>query len=251
MRKPTASVFICAVPRSGSSLLAQKLFQSGVVGWPGEWFWREEMERHRAAWEVTTWRDYLDRALDAGTSANGVFAAKLMWAHLHDLLFELRRLACEYDANDLSVLRSFFPQLRFVWVQREDVVAQAVSWAKAVQTGQWASFQDAEREPSFDFDQIDALYHAVRVYDGAGKRWFAEHEIEPLRIAYEELAASDAGVTADVLSLLGLEPLPGAPLSVDLELTKQADATNQEWADRYRQLAQLQNPMDGGGSSIL
>jgi LPS sulfotransferase NodH len=52
-------------------------------------------------------------------------------------------------------------------------VAQAVSWAKAVQTGQWASFQPVQAEPAFDFDEIDGLYHVARVHDGARYRRLA------------------------------------------------------------------------------
>jgi len=172
---PRRSVFICALPRTGSSLIAHLLWRSGAVGYPGEWFWREDAERNRAAWGTRTFPEYLERVLDEGTSSGGVFAAKVMWGYVHELLFELRRLAREYDADDLALLRRFLPEPRFVWLRRRDVVAQAVSWAKAVQTGQWAAGQPAGRAPEFDFEQIDALYHLARVHDGAWQRWFATH----------------------------------------------------------------------------
>ena len=160
-----------------------------------------------------------------------------MWGYLHEPLFELRRLAHEYDADDFDVLRRVFPEPRFLWVRREDVVAQAVSWAKAAQTEQWRAHIPAQGEPEFDFEQIDALYHLARVHDGCWRRWFAAQRIEPYGVIYEELAAEPERAAAEVLSWLGIEPR--TPLSVPPELTRQADEINDEWAARYRELARL------------
>ncbi|MGH2976768.1 MAG: Stf0 family sulfotransferase [Gaiellaceae bacterium] len=235
--KPRSSVVICALPRSGSSLLGALLHSSGIVSRPAEWFWRDDRERLSREWRVRRFEDYLPRVLEAGTSPNGVFAMKLMWGYFHELLFELRRLAREYDADDLAVLRSFFPEPRFVWIRRMDVVAQAVSWAKAAQTEQWAAHQPSQREPEFDFEQIDALYNLSRVHDGYWCRWFAAHGIEPFSVVYEQLAAEPEDAVHEVLAFLGLEA--EAPLSIPANLTRQADAVNGEWIARYRELAGL------------
>jgi trehalose 2-sulfotransferase len=240
MARPLSSVLICAQPRTGSWLLSHLLWRSGSVGYPGEWFWRNEIARNREAWDVSSWADYLDRVLEAGTSANGVFAVKLMQGCLRELLAQLRRLGCEYEADDLTVLRSFLPDPRFVWIRRVDSVAQAVSWAKARQTGQWTAQQAATAEPRFDFAQIDGLYRAARGRDKAWQDWFAAHGIEPVRVIYEELCADPTRVTLEVLALLELEPVPGACLEPPPELTRQADETNEDWATRYRELARLQ-----------
>jgi LPS sulfotransferase NodH len=237
VRRPTSSLAICALPRTGSSLLGALLHSSGAVGWPGEWFWRDDRERLSREWHVIRFDDYLARVLDSGTGANGVFAVKLMWGYVHELLFELRRLARDYDADDLAVLRRFFPDPGFVWLRREDFVAQAVSWAKAAQTDQWAAHQQPQREPEFAFEQVDALYQLARVHDGCWRRWFAEQRIEPHAVVYEELAAEPEPVAREVLSWLGLEPV--LPLAVPPDLTPQADELSAEWAARYRELAGL------------
>ncbi len=234
------SVFICALPRTGSWLLAHLLWRSGAVGYPGEWFWREDMERNRAAWGTRTWSEYLERVLEAGTSATGVFAAKVMWGYMHELLFELRRLRREYDADDLAVLRSFFPNPRFVWLRRADFVAQAVSWAKAAQTEQWAAHQPATGQARFDFEQIDGLYHLARVHDGAWRRWFDAQGIDPYRVTYEQLAAAPERIGCEVLAALGITPQPGGRVDVPPELARQADEVNAAWGARYRQLAGLE-----------
>jgi trehalose 2-sulfotransferase len=230
-------VVICALPRTGSWLLAHLLHSSGAVGYPGEWFWRDDRERLSQEWRVRRFEDYLARALETGTSETGVFAVKLMYGYLDELLFELRRLAREYDADDLEVMRRFFPEPRFVWLRRKDVVAQAVSWAKAVQTDQWAAHQPARRAPEFDFEQVDALYNLARVHDGCWRRWFATHGIEPYPVVYEELALDPEHAAGRALDFFGLEP--AAPLAAPAELTRQADAVNEEWARLYRERAGL------------
>jgi LPS sulfotransferase NodH len=214
------------------------LYATGATGWPGEWLWREDVDRNWKAWGVSSWREYLDRVLEAGTGPSGVFCTKLMWGYLHDALHELRRLSRMYDEDDLAVLCSFFPEPSFVWIRREDVVAQAVSWARAVQTGQWASFQAVQAEPAFDFDQVDGLYHLARVHDGAWARWFAAHGVDPLRVVYEELATDPVGVVEDVIARLGLEPSP-VKGRAPMELSRQGDAVNLDWAARYKRLAGL------------
>ena len=103
---------------------------------------------------------------------------------------------------------------------------------------QWASFQPVQAEPAFDFEEIDGLYHVARVHDAAWARWFATHGVDPLRVVYEELAADPVGVVEDVLERLGLEPAPGAGRA-PMELSRQADAVNLDWAARYRRLTGL------------
>jgi len=234
---PRLSLFVCGVQRSGTWLLAHLLRSTGVAGRPAEYFSPDDLRRFRAEWGVVRDDEYLARVLEEGTTPNGVFAAKLMWNTLESFLFRLRRLAREYDAADAEVIGRFFREPRYVWIRREDALAQAVSWAKAAQTGQYAAHQEATREPAFDFDQIDGLLHLARVHDGCWRRWFDAQGVVPLRVTYEELCADGRGVTLRLLGELGLAARADVTIAPPPELTKQADAVNAEWIERYRELA--------------
>ena len=233
---PSTSVFVCGVARGGTSLLAQLLESTGVVGRPREWFWRDDVERNMRAWGVTSWDEYLDRVLERATTPNGVLGSKLMWGYLDELLFRLRIRTREYEADDLAVLEAVFPRPRFVWTRREDEVAQAVSWAKAIQSGRWTASQEATGELEFSFEEIDWLHHEVRIHNGSWRRWFESQGVEPFRLTYEELCADREGTILRVLDWLGLEPHPGARIEPPPELRKQADAVDADWAARYRAL---------------
>jgi trehalose 2-sulfotransferase len=65
----------------------------------------------------------------------------------------------EFAGADVAVLNRVFGATRFVYLRRDDALAQAVSWLRAEQTGVWLqSIQPARRRPSqepyFDLDQI-------------------------------------------------------------------------------------------------
>ena len=75
------------------------------------------------------------------------------------------RAACSCPVGtDLEVLERELGQTRFVQLQRGDVLAQAVSWAKAEQTGYW---QDGDgrvpgQRPEFDFHDVDGYLKSIK-----------------------------------------------------------------------------------------
>jgi trehalose 2-sulfotransferase len=225
------SYFVCGTPRSGTWLLCGLLASTGVAGRPHEWFWRETEDANRRAWGCSRFVDYLADVRDAGTTPNGVFGAKLMWAYLVDFLARLRQLG---DApSDRSLIARQFQAPRFVWVRRDDVVAQAVSWAKAIQTGRWHHWdrRDSATAPAYDRDQIDALVREVAAHDVGWRAWFAANEIEPLAIRFEDLVSDSVGVTRAVLNFLGVaaRDVPINALTVEV-----SDGVNEQWIARYR-----------------
>jgi LPS sulfotransferase NodH len=219
------------VPRSGSSLLCGLLESTGVAGRGHEWFWRETEAELRAEWGVSGEREYLERVRDAGT-AGGVFGAKVMRGYFGEVLDRLRAFAGDPALNDVSAIESFVPRPRFVWIRREDVVAQAVSWSRAIQGGRWWS-EDARPEAplAFRFEQIDALVREIREHDAAWRAWFAANGVEPVEVRYEEVAAEPVSVGAAVLLSLGIDAAPNAG---GVPHRRQADELNAEWAERYR-----------------
>lgn len=230
----TRSYLICGTNRSGSTLLCELLKSTGVAGRPEEYFWRGDEPYWAARWGVSDPAGYVRAAIQEGMTANGVFAAKIMWSHMPDLFAKLRVARGERELSERELLGRTFPNLRFVWIWREDLVAQAVSFSRATQTNEWRANDPrrSARQPRFDRAQIERLLGEVKEQNEASRQWFAANAVEPYRVRYEELVEDMEGGTRKLLAFLGID-LPSG-VTVEPQLAKQADDLNAEWAARYR-----------------
>jgi LPS sulfotransferase NodH len=230
--EPTRSYLVCGTPRSGTWLLCALLASTRVAGRPHEYFWTGTEEPAMKAWETTTFAEYVRAVLAAGTTPNGVFGAKVMWGSMPNLIGRLR---ASDAAREREVLEAVLPNPRFVWVRRQDTVAQAVSWSKAIQTGHWHHWDPpATIEPRFDLAQIDALVEEIDAHGEAWRRWFSNNDIDPLEVRFEELVSEQDRVVRRLLDALGIE-LPEEAI-VSAQTVKVGDSLNDEWTKRYRSL---------------
>jgi len=241
--KPTSSYLICSAPRTGSTLLAEALAKTGVAGKPREYF--DIHERNERHWmerlQITDDAEYLEKVIEAGTTPNGVFGAKVHWHQLQVLTDKLRKGRAQTDGTLSSTLSAALPALRYIWIRRRNKVAQAISYYRASQTDQW------RRQPStapdrpaaahlceFDFHEIDRLVGLVEEFDAQWQRYFSEREISPLVLVYEEFIADYEGTVRramDYLEVGGmLAPIPAPPL------LQQADEISAEWEETYRRM---------------
>jgi LPS sulfotransferase NodH len=228
---------VCGTPRAGTGLLTGLLKSSGIAGRPEEYFWRDDMPFWSERWKTSSFADYLSAAIRAGTTPNGVFGAKLMWGYMDDFLGRLRGLTGGGEAPDGALVEHFFGRSAFIWIWRGDLVAQAVSWAKAIQTGVW--YDHLGREPlaraEFDFDQIEALAREAADHNRAWQVWFTANHIEPLAIRYEDLVSDKVGTAQRALAFLGVEIPDG--LAIVEETRRQSDTLNDDWIERFNELS--------------
>jgi len=260
MPHPTAYL-VLASQRSGSTLLVESLRATGVAGEPGEFFqylpetsqspqprqWFEGVEDESiiqlldpldagkpdlAPPEI--WRDYIRTV---GRTPNGIWGGKLMWNQTPLLLQRAAGLPDRSGAGLLSAIRDFIgsdPVL--VHVYRPDVVSQAVSFWRAVQTRVWRGRPDPVRDSRAEYHPT-AIAHVVtmlREQEKGWRAWFDEEGIEPIDISYPVLWRNLTQIVGTVLEKLGQDPrLAPAPV-----LERQADQRSDEWVDRYRADAQ-------------
>lgn len=127
-----------------------------------------------------------------------------------------------------------------MYLGRADVVAQAVSWLRAEQTGTWyiggigeiAGNAGTGRAPSFDAGRIGQIIQMLDEHNAAWEAWFASSGVRPHRVSYEELDADMAGVTRGILDFLGLD-VPDQRVIVPRH-QRQADELSGQWIERYR-----------------
>lgn len=251
--RSVGSVVIASEPRSGSTLLADALADTGEFGIPHEYLIYPEIgkatrefglprptlsQRFRIPvrralgrpdwWAVFDFRredlpHFLNELVRRRTSSNGVFALKIHW-RTYSMMSE--RFGFEFD---------MLPQpIQWVHLERDDVVAQAVSFVKAQQTGVFGLRGSAEElssaQPSYDDEVlVGAFLKMVAGRDG-WRAFFSERGIDAVGVGYEELLDDYSGTVRRVADSLG-RPLARVP---EPRLRRQADALNQQWADRFR-----------------
>jgi LPS sulfotransferase NodH len=230
------SYLICTTPRTGSNFLCEVLRSTGVAGRPDDYFWNPAFWQER--WDTPDFDAYLQRILKEGTTPNRIFGAKLMWHDLDELLPTLATFAGIDAASPPALLGTIFPNLRYLWLTRRDKVRQAISWYRALATRAWRSTDQqppSSGEPAFSFPEVDRLVQQSIKGDQEWQQFFQRHGIEPLVIAYEDLADDPARTAIRILDHLGL-PSPAAPWPSAWQHQQQADALTDAWVRQYHAL---------------
>src|SRR3954447_1861967 len=227
-----SGMIVCATQRSGSTLLCELLKATGVAGVPEERFQHfkdtgliDQPRQYLAGVDDPAVLDLLppldpgmpessfdfDAVRKAGTTPNGVFAAKIMWSHTDDLWARLGG----------RTLEDVFGPLRYVQVVRRDKVAQAVSLWTAIQTQAWRSGEAPAAEPVYSFAAIKHLVGWLTRGEQAWTAWLAGRS--PDVVVYEEFAR-DRGPTIEALAGVPAPPPP---------LRRQTGTHTRAWVDRY------------------
>lgn len=233
----TKSYIICATPRTGSTLLCSMLKSSGVAGTPESYFRAQDKRIWSQKWglaEGFAFTDFLSATIKAGTSDNGVFAARIMWGTMTELV---DNLSTSRSGNDKVILEHAFGQTAFIYLIRRDFVAQAVSRLRAEQTDLWhitdnTGNNEIAAEPHYDFNKIHQFMREAEEHNAAWRQWFKDNKIKPHIVYYEELSKDPVNVTRATLNHLGIE------LPQDITLTSDnkriADDLNEEWITRFK-----------------
>jgi trehalose 2-sulfotransferase len=250
------SYVIASLPRSGSTLLARALWESGVAGAPGEYFNPRHMADFLERWGSfhasgiarlliagpSTWRrtstlksmplaDYVSALRRSRSTPNGVFGVKLHYGHL-----ERSFLRPGYDVEEM------LGRPRWITMVRRDHVRQAVSYVRALQTKAWQSDRRTNEAPRYDFERIARRLADFETRERAWEHWIESCGIEPLRIVYETFAESYEPTVRAVLRHLGIPEadhvsIPPPPLE------RQADDRTEQWVERYLQDVARQGPL--------
>jgi LPS sulfotransferase NodH len=130
---------------------------------------------------------------------------------------------------------AYLPQTSFILLLRRDIVSQAVSCAKAKQTGQWHSTQKPKRAPVYDGVRIAQSISTI-VSAAERLRLYAERSERPLRLLiYEDFAQGDFSQAMAACDALGV-PLRRSGAQIrSMPVERISDATNEAWGARFRE----------------
>jgi LPS sulfotransferase NodH len=209
---------ICTAARSGSNFLAQLLTSSGELGRPLEYF----NGPARRALDHPDYPDDPEAQLLAipklGATANGVYGFKLFMTQFEDV------------AHTRWALR--LPNLSFLHLERRDVLGQAISFARAIQTGQYRSTSPRNGQAIYDGLSIARCLSTVITHQARWRAYFAINGLNPQILVYEDVVADPNAAVATVGRLMNLPSTPRADQAL-VDLQVQRDAESDEWRARF------------------
>ncbi|HTZ35817.1 MAG TPA: Stf0 family sulfotransferase [Stellaceae bacterium] len=224
------SYVVASSYRCGSTFLCSELWRTGVLGAPAEYMNIGDGRRLRDLManrlDAVSPEDYVAKLLACRTSRNGVFGMKVHFHH-----FEPALAWCP------SLLERLAP-LTYIYLNRRDKVAQAVSMAKAMQNGVWTSMDPAPAVTlRYDEELIVKCLEELQQQRLGWLRWFEINNITPFVINYEDFLSDRPLIVRRIVELLDAEGDEPEPVGLPPPYP-QGDGINAEWTSRFRAAAE-------------
>jgi LPS sulfotransferase NodH len=238
------SIIICATQRTGSNMVFQDI--RDVVGYrhgkPEILTDRIVHQRTKSPWSEV-WEE-----VSARNWVEGYFVDKVMFNNTAKIARFIERNSSEevescreFRPELFHAFYNFFAEAIWVYLERRDVFAQAVSLHIANTTGIW--FESAGQKaclptPVVEYDGETLKRKLGRILDER-EQWqafFRHYNIAPIRITYEEAAAGYPHYLRELLAKAGLQMVE-APRP--RRLLKQGGELNERFAERLRKDVQL------------
>jgi LPS sulfotransferase NodH len=253
---PRLSYIICKNPRSGSWLLAECLRKTGIVGNPLEAFNLEpegDNEANRCRrWGIplpseSTYKKYLSKVIEEGTTDNGIFGMESMWDHFQVLPAKLSTIAAYNGLATPEIMRRAFPNLHYIRLIRRDKVRQAISYYRAVKSDIWRienkNNLQSHKMPPVPFDPV-AIMQWEQGFIEREARWenyFKESGQKPFVVFYEDLAANYEETIIRVLEYLHIPDARSIKIPPP-QYKKLSDELTEDMVQRYLEYKRTQAP---------
>ena len=209
---------ICTAPRSGSNFLSQLLSSTGQLGRPLEYFngpGRRYFDDPRYPDDRSA---QIEKILTMGATSNGIYGLKI-FAHQHDWI--------EGEVKWAALL----PGLQFIFLRRRDILGQAISWVRALQTGQYRHGQASIGDAAFDGQAILDRLRAIATEYARWEMYFARNEIATLRFYYEDVVDAPQQAVDSVAGLFNLHLACADARQISVIV--QRDETTENWRKRF------------------
>jgi LPS sulfotransferase NodH len=241
---PHKEILLCSTPRSGSTLLAEAMLNSECLGCPDEFFNNNQEnkgDRPHTIFEenynnlgATSYADYLGKLAAHYKSDNNVHAVKMHFQHFNQAL---RTGYFQHPAERF-----------YVFIHREDTVAQAVSLAIAVKTQKWNSRMKTSQTGDVDVpDELLARAYRELVFDNLRwKAFFQMFNVPYLSLEYDEVTGDVAGSVKKIAKHAKVRLKRGALDGLEQRLTgkKQSSDLNERLKGRLNGM-QLEDYKEG------
>jgi len=239
LRYPRRCYVVCAIARSGSNLFTDGLHATRRAGRPKQFFLPKYEHQYAAksGLDANDFAAYVRGIIPATATSNEVFGFKLMGWYLNEFLVRLRQTGefGDSEASDLEMLVAAFPRLRFLQITRRDKLRQAISKARAAQTGLWKvqEGKSEKAEPVYDRALIARALLEAEEEEKIWNAFFTRIDRQPFQVEYEQLCRDFAGTLTAVLDFLEIRLRWGVRIHPPATI-RQGDALSDDWERQYR-----------------
>lgn len=231
--KPSKNYAIWFSQRTGSTLLCKTLESTGIAGKPEEFFLDISNYSDPVAFQKFLWEN--------GTTENGVFGVKLSMYKVgfEETLRLFRKLpGAQALQSDVDVWNHALPGCRHIFMTRRNKIRLAVSWWKAIQSGEWHRVhgckpQENDLTDKYSYDALNHLLVDCCMREAAIQEFFTRGNITPLTIVYEDFIWNVDETIKRILNFLEIEHDPGLHIE-SLHYERLADNISEEWVQRFR-----------------
>lgn len=213
-RKNHKTVLLATDTRTGSNYLCALMKSTGLLGNPHEYF-----SPHITFGNPFSIKDRCETALKLGTTANDVTSIKI-FAHHMDLLNRKIRLS------------DYFENRYWVWLRRKDLLAQAVSRSKAIQTGSWDSTVAENIIPVYSSKRINNALKYISTADARWRIYFARNNITPFAIWYEDFIDSPVETIMQIGRFSEIE-IRAESVNTEVHTKIQRTPINEGWEKKF------------------
>jgi len=179
--KSSLNYAICMTPRSGSTLLTNMLQQTGLLGYPNEWFNPDSIPKWIEKFNAKNIMEYVDCLRRYHTSYNGIFGCELPYFHMK-MLFELLTIQQVFDKEPI-----------WFYLRRKNIVLQGISLYRSVESGYFHSVQEENQSKqkfnniSYNEEKIKHWTNHILEIEQKFDLFFKDNSISPIHIYYEDI----------------------------------------------------------------
>ena len=217
---------ICSTPRTGSTLLGRVLAASGLFGSSVEYLHHKHLGNIARRFNIVEadgnvdLPTYFSRLYAHRTSANGVFGIK-----------------CHYDQFAPFVAgkrwMQILPDVKFVYIIRQDILAQAISLTIATQTNSFRADIAGTKEANYSREQIQKWIHYIADLNRHWRIFFGEHGIRPYYLTYEDFVARPQEISVEIGKYVGVDVGDALFSAENTTMKKQRDSISDIWKERF------------------